>query len=71
MKKYIKPETDVLKVEITTILAGSLQKQDTPIDASHSDAKPFFFDFTPEVEEETPNTQKLNEEWDEFEEEEI
>lgn len=75
IKTYIKPETEIIEIELQQVIAQSL-----PNNGSYGDgsgyvigARPTNFDFfaTPEVEEETPNTQKQTEEWDEFEEEEI
>ena len=74
MARYIKPATEIIQIELQQMIAESINT------TTYGDgtgivigAKPTNFDFfaTPEVEEETPNTQKLNEEWDEFEEEEI
>ncbi|MBR0489495.1 MAG: hypothetical protein IJJ68_04745 [Prevotella sp.] len=76
MKKYIIPVTEIMEVELQEMIAQSL-----PNNGSYGDgsgyvigARPTNFDLfaSPEVEEETPNTQKnQEEEWDDFEEEEI
>ena len=76
MKRYIKPSTDITSVELQQMIAASpdLTGNEATQGAEHEydDAKGFDFFAAPEVEEETPNKNKLNqeEEWDEFEEEE-
>ena len=70
---YKKPEIKTIKVELQQVIAQS--KLDINGEGnSQWGAKENNFDFfaAPEVEEETPNKNKLNqeEEWDEFEEEE-
>ena len=74
MKKYIIPATDVLKIETSTILAGSLNKGTNGVsDETKVLSKENNFDFfaAPEVEEETRiKSNQEEEEWDEFEEEE-
>lgn len=73
-KIYIKPETKTFKVELQQIMAGTITQDIKNGSATEWGAKENNFDFfaAPEVEEETPNKNKLNqeEEWDEFEEEE-
>jgi len=71
--KYIKPETVVVDVELQQIIAASPSPTLDPTQVTPTmDAKQFDLFATPEVEEENPNKNKLNqeEEWDEFEEEE-
>lgn len=72
-KQYINPNTIIVELEMQHLMAGSVLNQTTG-EAIEWGAKENNFDFfaTPEVEEETPNKNKLNqeEEWDEFEEEE-
>ena len=75
IKTYIKPETEIIEIELQQVIAQSL-----PNNGSYGDgsgyvigARPTNFDFfaTPEVEEETQNTQKnQEEEWEDWEEEE-
>ena len=71
-KIYIKPETKTFKVELQQIMAGTITQDIKNGSATEWGAKGFDFFATPEVEEENPNKNKLNqeEEWDEFEEEE-
>ena len=72
-KQYINPNTIIVELEMQYLMAGSVLNQTTG-EATEWGAKEHNFDFfaAPEVEEETPNKNKLNqeEEWDEFEEEE-
>ncbi len=73
---YMKPVTEVIEVELQQMIAESLTNNGNYGNGEGYTigAKPTNFDFfaAPEVEEETPNKNKLNqeEEWDEFEEEE-
>lgn len=66
---YKKPETKVVKIEATTLMAGSLEKNNTPIDASLSDARGFDF-FSFEEEEEAPGKSDDDDDWEDWEEEE-
>ena len=75
---YKKPETEIIEIELQQMIALSVTdattgvKIDSGSETGGMGAKGFDFFATPEVEEETPNKNKLNqeEEWDEFEEEE-
>lgn len=73
-KRYKTPETVMIEIDNLSLMAAVSGPtiNTTPITPGDSDAKQFDFFATPEVEEETPNKNKLNqeEEWDEFEEEE-
>jgi hypothetical protein len=72
-KQYINPNTIIVELEMQQMIADSTKGfNPTPVNPESSDAKNFDFFAAPEVEEETPNKNKLNqeEEWDEFEEEE-
>ena len=66
---YRKPETKIVKIETTTILAGSIGKDDTPVSANESDARGFDF-FSFEEEEEAPGKSDDDDDWEDWEEEE-
>jgi hypothetical protein len=77
-KIYKKPETEIIEIELQQMIALSVTdattgvKIDSGSETGGMGAKGFDFFAAPEVEEETPNTQKnQEEEWDDFEEEEI
>ena len=72
--RYIKPETEIIEIELQQVIAQSLPTTSGEATEWGARGTSTNFDFfaAPEVEEETQNTQKNQEEdWDDFEEEEI
>ena len=65
--KYIKPETQTIKVELQHVIAESFQKFDGDVETPRS--RDFSFDFFIEEEEEAPGKSD-DDDWEDWEDEE-